>query len=77
MNIPIPVIDLFAGPSGLSEGFFSLDKNKGKSFFSICLSIEKEENAYQTLLLRSFFVNFHTMMCQNYIIIFSGVQKDH
>ncbi|MCX7000035.1 MAG: hypothetical protein NT106_07050 [Candidatus Sumerlaeota bacterium] len=58
MNFPIPVIDLFAGPGGLSEGFAALDKKEGTPFFSICLSIEKEENAYQTLLLRSFFRQF-------------------
>jgi DNA (cytosine-5)-methyltransferase 1 len=45
----IPIIDLFAGPGGLGEGFSSLS-NK----FDIKLSIEKDENAHQTLELRSF-----------------------
>lgn len=49
----IPVIDLFAGPGGLAEGFSSVE-NKGKRVFDIKLSIEKDENAHKTLLLRSF-----------------------
>lgn len=48
----IKVIDLFAGPGGLGEGFSSLRKNK-KNVFKIAISIEKEISAYRTLLLRS------------------------
>lgn len=44
----IPVIDLFAGPGGLGEGFTSMEN------FEIKLSVEKDENAHQTLELRSF-----------------------
>lgn len=49
----IPVIDLFAGPGGLGEGFSSLFKND-KRKFEIKLSIEKDINAHLTLELRSF-----------------------
>jgi DNA (cytosine-5)-methyltransferase 1 len=49
----IPVIDLFAGPGGLAEGFSSIIWKKQK-FFDIKLSIEKDENAHKTLELRSF-----------------------
>lgn len=52
-NMEIPVIDLFAGPGGLAEGFSSVLENN-KRFFKIKLSIEKEENAHKTLELRSF-----------------------
>jgi len=52
-NIEIPIIDLFAGPGGLAEGFSSVLENE-KRFFKIKLSIEKEENAHKTLELRSF-----------------------
>lgn len=45
----IPIIDLFAGPGGLGEGFSSI-----QGYFDIKLSIEKDENAHQTLELRSF-----------------------
>ena len=54
----IPVIDLFAGPGGLGEGFSSV-YNLNKRIFNIRLSIEQEENAHQTLELRSFFRNFN------------------
>ncbi len=49
----IPVIDLFAGPGGLAEGFSSLIQD-GQRVFNICLSIEKDADAHKTLELRSF-----------------------
>ena len=52
----IPVIDLFAGPGGLGEGFSALKKMNIK--FNVALSIEKDVYAYQTLKLRSFFRHF-------------------
>lgn len=54
----IPVIDLFAGPGGLSEGFSSLIDDNGNRVFDIMLSIEKDEHAHKTLLLRSFYRQF-------------------
>jgi len=57
MNNKIPVIDLFAGPGGLAEGFSSIIKN-GQRFFDIKLSIEKDESAHKTLELRSFYRQF-------------------
>lgn len=53
----IPVIDLFAGPGGLAEGFSDF-QNLGKNVFSVCLSIEKDLYAYRTLMLRTFFRQF-------------------
>jgi DNA (cytosine-5)-methyltransferase 1 len=50
----IPVIDLFAGPGGLGEGF-SAFLNEQHPVFNIKLSIEKDPNAHRTLRLRSFF----------------------
>ena len=52
----IPVIDLFAGPGGLGEGHASFE-DSGKKPFKIVLSIEKDPTAFETLKLRSFFVN--------------------
>jgi len=49
----IPIIDLFAGPGGLGEGFSSVF-DEGKRIFDIKLSIEKDENAHRTLQLRAF-----------------------
>ena len=54
----IPIIDLFAGPGGLGEGFMSIKNKKGYSIFNIELSIEKEPNAHKTLVWRSFFRQF-------------------
>lgn len=55
---PIPVVDLFAGPGGLSEGFSSLTGSYGNRIFDIRVSIEKDPNASETLKLRSFFRAF-------------------
>ena len=51
----IPVIDLFAGPGGLGEGFSAVTKNNGQQVFDIALSVENNPMACQTLLLRKFF----------------------
>jgi len=48
----IDVIDLFAGPGGLGEGFASLDEG---SRFKIAVSVEMEASAHKTLMLRSFY----------------------
>src|SRR5437879_3328846 len=54
----IPVIDLFAGPGGLGEGFASLTDRNRERVFQIRLSIEKDRYAHETLLLRAFFRQF-------------------
>jgi DNA (cytosine-5)-methyltransferase 1 len=58
MDEEIPIIDIFAGPGGLAEGFSSLSNEEGNRVFKIALSIEKDANAHQTLKLRSFFRQF-------------------
>src|ERR1051325_4601080 len=55
--MPIPVIDLFAGPGGLGEGFSALHRD-GKPVFKIKLSIEKDFHAHRTLELRAFYRQF-------------------
>jgi DNA (cytosine-5)-methyltransferase 1 len=45
----IPVIDLFAGPGGLGEGF----SGSKKAEFRIAVSIEKDGSAHETLRLRA------------------------
>ena len=54
---PIKVVDLFAGPGGLSEGFASYSF-AGRNPFRVVLSIEKEQVAFETLRLRSFYRQF-------------------
>ena len=51
----MPVIDLFAGPGGLGEGFSA--HGNGVTF-DVALSVEKDAAAHQTLLLRTFFREF-------------------
>ncbi|MCC9072128.1 DNA cytosine methyltransferase [Flavobacterium sp. F-65] len=54
----IPIIDIFAGPGGLAEGFSSLTNEDRNRIFKISLSIEKDEYAHKTLKLRSFYRQF-------------------
>jgi DNA (cytosine-5)-methyltransferase 1 len=58
MSQPIPIIDLFAGPGGLGEGFSRFPMGKKKKKFKIALSIEKDPHAHSTLTLRAFFRQF-------------------
>lgn len=51
----IPIIDLFAGPGGMGEGFSSLPHDR----FRLSVSIEKDPQAHQTLRLRSAFRELH------------------
>ncbi|MDD9857595.1 MAG: DNA (cytosine-5-)-methyltransferase [Gammaproteobacteria bacterium] len=57
MHNKISVIDLFAGPGGLGEGFASF-KVRNRPVFDVRLSIESARHEYQTLFLRSFFREF-------------------
>lgn len=54
----VPVIDLFAGPGGLGEGFAASTEVGGTSRFNIALSIAKEPMAHRTLELRALFRQF-------------------
>ena len=56
---PFKVIDVFAGPGGLGEGFSALGYDTGKSPFKLALSIEKDPSAHSTLMLRSFYRQFN------------------
>ena len=49
---PIPVVDLFAGPGGLGEGFSKVEKGAA---FKVVVSIEKDPVTHKTLRLRSFY----------------------
>ena len=49
---PIQIVDLFAGPGGLGEGFSASGKGE---HFEIVISAEKDSKAWQTLRLRAFY----------------------
>ncbi len=53
----IKVIDLFAGPGGLGEGFSAFPKI-GENKFRVVLSVEMDQAAHRTLTLRSVFRQF-------------------
>ena len=48
----IPVIDLFAGPGGLNEGFSAVSDASGRPVFSTAASFEMDRSACATLTLR-------------------------
>lgn len=54
----IPVIDLFAGPGGLCEGFSSIFDESGARRFAVKVSVEMDPIAHRTLLLRAIFRKF-------------------
>ena len=71
--MPIPIIDLFAGPGGLAEGFSSLTGEDGERIFRIGLSIEKEKTEHDTLRLRSFIRQFpHRRAPEEYYAFLKG-----
>jgi len=57
-TIIVPVLDLFAGPGGLGEGFSSIRPAKSRLGFKLVVSVEKDPVAHQTLRIRSFFRQF-------------------
>jgi DNA (cytosine-5)-methyltransferase 1 len=57
MNKPIKIVDLFAGPGGLGEGFSSVISGSSPAF-KIVASVEKEASAHKTLTLRAFVRQF-------------------
>ncbi len=56
-DLPFHVVDLFAGPGGLAEGFASLQEG-GERLFRIALSVEKDPVAHSTLRFRAFLRQF-------------------
>ena len=53
-----PVVDLFAGPGGLGEGFAGLYTDSLTTAFKSIASIERDRYAHQTLVLRHFYRSF-------------------
>lgn len=72
MSNEYAVVDLFAGPGGLAEGFASVRNQDGGCPFRIALSVEKDSSAHQTLLLRSFLRQFEQFPDEYYRFLNSG-----
>lgn len=49
----IPVVDVFAGPGGLNEGFSHVRSPDGNPVFEVVASFERDESAIATLKLRA------------------------
>lgn len=68
------VVDLFAGPGGLAEGFSSFSGHGGHRPFEVTLSVEKEASAHKTLQLRAFLRQFKKFPGEYYDALNSGRQ---
>ena len=68
------MIDIFAGPGGLSEGFSRYDQWFGDAAvrFRSVLSIEKDEIAVKTLTLRAFYRQFEGDLPEEYWSVIKG-----
>lgn len=58
MASPIPIVDIFAGPGGLGEGFSNLGRKTGRPFFETAIAAEMDQHAHKTLTLRAFYRQF-------------------
>jgi len=77
MPSTFPVIDLFAGPGGLGEGFSAFTAGAGGAHgFDVRLSIEMDAVAHQTLLLRKFFRAFDEPPDHYYAYIAGTLTRD-
>jgi DNA (cytosine-5)-methyltransferase 1 len=72
MSANFEVIDLFAGPGGLGEGFSAYRTEDGFAPFQIRLSVEKEASAFRTLRLRSFLRKFGNDFPDDYYTYLAG-----
>ena len=72
MRNRIGIVDLFAGPGGLGEGFSAFRTPDGIHPFSIEISVEKDPAAHATLLLRSFLRKFQNGFPAEYYAYLNG-----
>ena len=72
MRNRIGIVDLFAGPGGLGEGFSAFRTSSRTRPFSIEISVEKDPAAHATLLLRSFLRKFRNGFPPKYYDYLNG-----
>lgn len=78
MSATYGIIDLFAGPGGLGEGFAALEENSDHPF-RIGISVEKEASAHRTLTLRAFLRQYrdrHGRLPEEYIAFHAGEREE-
>lgn len=76
MKFRVPIIDLFAGPGGLAEGFTPLRSDVQSKFFHVLLSFEADPAAYRTLRLRAFLRKFRNDPPSEYYEFMNGKSLD-
>ncbi|WP_374629228.1 DNA cytosine methyltransferase [Pannonibacter indicus] len=72
------IVDLFAGPGGLGEGFASFVED-GHAPFRIGISVEKEASAHRTLTLRAFLREYrarHGVLPKEFIDFHAGLASE-
>jgi DNA (cytosine-5)-methyltransferase 1 len=69
------VLDVFAGPGGLAEGFAAVRRD-GRRVFDIALSVEKDPAAFRTLRLRSFVRQFDRRPDDYYELLAGRIDVD-
>lgn len=72
MSAEFAIVDLFAGPGGLAEGFSSIRNKDGSRPFQVAFSVEKEASAFATLRFRSFFRQFNDAPPTEYYRFLNG-----
>ena len=72
MTSDFRIVDLFAGPGGLGEGFSAYRASDGRHPFKIALSVEKDPAAHATLRLRSFLRQFGNCFPESYYRFLAG-----
>lgn len=72
MTAPYGIIDLFAGPGGLGEGFSRRLGRNGSPTFKIHVSAEMEPAAHATLTLRAFVRQFGSRLPAGYLDFHAG-----
>jgi len=74
MSSNILIVDLFAGPGGLGEGFSSFSE-AGHRPFKLAASVERDVSAHKTLTLRAFFRQFEEVPEEYYDYVRGGDPK--
>lgn len=76
MALPIPIVDIFAGPGGLGEGFSALGRDTVRPFFETAIAAEMDKHAHKTLTLRAFYRQFpHQKAPQSYYDYIAGKKE--
>lgn len=66
------VVDLFAGPGGLAEGFSRVRGRDGEKVFENVMSVEMDPHAHKTLHMRAFFRAFGSNVPDLYYDMMAG-----